>query len=382
MQVINTNASSLNSQRALSATNGSLATTLQRLSSGFRINSAKDDAAGLAISERFSTQIRGLNQAQRNANDGISLSQTAEGALGEVSNNLQRMRELAVQASNGTNNQGDRDALNFEVTQLKAEIQRMAEQTFFNGVRLLDGSLGSLVFQIGANAGETITVSGLANVTNAALGGSYSRTTANVNATALTGFATAIAAGGVTINGTSIGAIAGAANAQERAGQLVEAINRVSSTTGVGASYDAVTGDVSFVSSATFAVAGTTNDAAVAGFANNAAIGTTTTTTGITALNVSSYSGAQAAIGQIDNALSTVNSARANLGAIQNRFTSAVASLGTATENLSNSRSRIKDADFAKETAELARTQILQQAGTAMLAQANQLPQSVLSLLR
>ncbi len=382
MQVINTNASSLNSQRALSATNGSLATTLQRLSSGFRINSAKDDAAGLAISERFSTQIRGLNQAQRNANDGISLSQTAEGALGEVSNNLQRMRELAVQASNGTNNQGDRDALNFEVTQLKSEIQRMAEQTFFNGVRLLDGSLGSLVFQIGANAGETITVSGLANVTNAALGGTYSRTTANVNATALTGFATAIAAGGVTINGTSIGAIAGAANAQERAGQLVEAINRVSSTTGVGASYDAVTGDVSFVSSATFAVAGTTNDAAVAGFANNAAIGTTTTTTGITALNVSSYSGAQAAIGQIDNALSTVNSARANLGAIQNRFTSAVASLGTATENLSNSRSRIKDADFAKETAELARTQILQQAGTAMLAQANQLPQSVLSLLR
>jgi flagellin len=382
MQVINTNASSLNSQRALSATNGSLATTLQRLSSGFRINSAKDDAAGLAISERFSTQIRGLNQAQRNANDGISLSQTAEGALGEVSNNLQRMRELAVQASNGTNNQGDRDALNFEVTQLKAEIQRMAEQTFFNGVRLLDGSLGSLVFQIGANAGETITVSGLANVTNAALGGTYSRTTANVNATALTGFATAIAAGGVTINGTSIGAIAGAANAQERAGQLVEAINRVSSTTGVGASYDTVTGDVSFVSSATFAVAGTTNSAAVAGFANNAAIGTTTTTTGITALNVSSYSGAQAAIGQIDNALSTVNSARANLGAIQNRFTSAVASLGTATENLSNSRSRIKDADFAKETAELARTQILQQAGTAMLAQANQLPQSVLSLLR
>jgi flagellin len=292
------------------------------------------------------------------------------------------MRELAVQASNGTNNQGDRDALNFEVTQLKSEIQRMAEQTFFNGVRLLDGSLGSLVFQIGANAGETITVSGLANVTNAALGGTYSRTTANVNATALTGFATAIAAGGVTINGTSIGAVAGAANAQERAGQLVEAINRVSSTTGVGASYDTVTGDVSFVSSATFAVAGTTNDAAVAGFANSAAIGTTTTTTGITALNVSSYSGAQAAIGQIDNALSTVNSARANLGAIQNRFTSAVASLGTATENLSNSRSRIKDADFAKETAELARTQILQQAGTAMLAQANQLPQSVLSLLR
>ena len=382
MQVINTNVASLNAQRNLSGTNGALGTALQRLSSGFRINSARDDAAGLAISERFTTQIRGLNQAQRNANDGISLAQTAEGALAEVGNNLQRIRELAVQASNGTNSQGDRDALNAEVTQLKAEIQRVAEQTTFNGTKLLDGSFTAVAFQVGANAGETITVSSIANVTTGAIGGNYTRTTAAFNASALTGFGTAIAAGGVTINGVDIGAIAGAANAQERAGQLVEAINRVSSQTGVGASYDAVTGDVSFVSAAQFAVAGTTNDAAVAGFANAATVGTATTTTGITAVSVSSFTGAQQAIGQIDNALTAVNSARANLGAIQNRFQSVVQNLSTTSENLSASRSRIKDADFAKETAELTRAQILQQAGVAMLAQANQVPQSVLSLLR
>ncbi|MCE3003071.1 MAG: flagellin [Xanthomonadaceae bacterium] len=381
MQVINTNVASLNAQRNLSGTNGALATSLQRLSSGFRINSAKDDAAGLAISERFTTQIRGLNQAQRNANDGISLAQTAEGALAEVGNNLQRIRELAVQASNGTNSQGDRNALNAEVTQLKAEIQRVAEQTTFNGTRLLDGSFSAVAFQVGANAGETITVAGIANAQTAALGGTFTRVTGSFNASALTGFATAIAAGGVLLNGVDIGAIGSAANAQERAGQMVEAINRVSSQSGVGASYDAITGDVTLVSSAAVATTGTTNSATVAGIAN-AFTGTATTTTGITAVDVSSFTGAQLALGQIDNALTSVNSARANLGAIQNRFTSVVQNLSTSSENLSASRSRIKDADFAKETAELTRSQILQQAGVAMLAQANQVPQGVLSLLR
>ena len=381
MQVINTNVASLNAQRNLSGTNGALATSLQRLSSGFRINSAKDDAAGLAISERFTTQIRGLNQAQRNANDGISLAQTAEGALAEVGNNLQRIRELAVQASNGTNSQGDRNALNAEVTQLKAEIQRVAEQTTFNGTRLLDGSFSAVAFQVGANAGETITVAGIANAQTAALGGTFTRVSGSFNASALTGFATAIAAGGVLLNGVDIGAIGAAANAQERAGQLVEAINRVSSQSGVGASYDAITGDVTLVSSAAVATTGTTNSATVAGIAN-AFTGTATTTTGITAVDVSSFTGAQLALGQIDNALTSVNSARANLGAIQNRFTSVVQNLSTSSENLSASRSRIKDADFAKETAELTRSQILQQAGVAMLAQANQVPQGVLSLLR
>ncbi|WP_395793517.1 flagellin [Aquimonas sp.] len=381
MQVINTNTASLNAQRNLSTSGSSLATSLQRLSSGLRINSAKDDAAGLAISERFTSQIRGVNQAARNANDGISLAQTAEGALAEVGNNLQRIRELAVQASNGTNNQTDRDALNAEVTQLKAEIQRVSEQTSFNGTKLLDGSFTAVAFQVGANAGETISISSIANTQTAAIGGTYTRTTGSFNATGLTGFATAIAAGGVLLNGVDIGAIGSAANAQERAGQLVEAINRVSAQSGVGASYDATTGDVTLVSDAAVVTTGTTNSATVAGIAN-AFTGTSATSTGITSVNVSSFTDAQLAIGQIDNALTAVNSSRAELGAIQNRFTSVVTNLQTSSENLAASRSRIRDADYAKETAELTRGQILQQAGTAMLAQANQLPQNVLSLLR
>lgn len=381
MQVINTNVASLNAQRNLSTSGTQLATSLQRLSSGLRINSARDDAAGLAISERFTSQIRGLNVATRNANDGISLAQTAEGALSEVGNNLQRIRELAVQASNGTNNQTDRDALNAEVTQLLSEIQRVAEQTSFNGTALLDGSFTGVAFQVGSNAGETITVASIANAQIGALGGDFTRATESFNATSLTGFATAIAAGGVEINGVDIGPIGAAANAQERAGQLVEAINRVSSQSGVGASYDRTTGDITLVSSAVFAVTGTTDDATVAGI-SNATTGTAVTTTGIGALNVSSFTSAQLAIGQVDNALTSVNSSRADLGAIQNRFQSVIQNLQTASENLSASRSRIRDADYAAETANLTRTQILQQAGTAMLAQANQLPQNVLSLLR
>lgn len=194
-QTINTNVASLNAQRNLNSSQSSLATSLERLSSGLRINSAKDDAAGLAISERMTSQINGLNQATRNANDGISLAQTAEGALSEVGNNLQRIRELAVQASNGTNSQEDRDALQAEVLQLQSEIQRVAEQTSFNGTKLLDGSFSGVAFQIGANAGETINISSIANAQTASLGGTLSRTTDAIAVSGLTGFATAIADG-------------------------------------------------------------------------------------------------------------------------------------------------------------------------------------------
>jgi len=378
---INTNVASLNAQRNVAKSQEGLATSLQRLSTGLRINSAKDDSAGLAISERFSSQIRGLNQAARNANDGISLVQTAEGALTEVGSNLQRIRELAVQASNGTNTQADRDALNSEVTQLKAEIQRVSEQTNFNGTKLLDGSFSGVAFQVGANAGETITISTIANTQTSALGGTLTRYSSSVAASSLTGFATGIAAGGVTINGTDIGAIAAAGNAQERAGQLTEAINRVSSTTGVGASYDAVSGQVTLTSAAAVTVAGTTNSATVAGWANGS-VGTSTSTTGIGSLSVSSFTNAQQTIAHIDEALKSVNTSRGNLGAIQNRFSSTIANLQTTSENLSASRGRIVDADFAAETANLSKGQILQQAGTAMLSQANSLPQGVLGLLR
>lgn len=382
-QVINTNIASLTAQRNLNNSQSSLNTSLQRLSSGLRINSAKDDAAGLAISERFSAQIRGLNQAARNANDGVSLAQTAEGALAEVTNNLQRIRELAVQSSNATNSQSDRDALQTEVTQLLNEIDRVADSTEFNGVKLLDGSFTGAVFQVGANAGETITIASTTDANTAALGSASTNTTAglSVAASGLTGFATAIAAGGVTINGTDIGAIAGSGSAAERAGQLVNAINNVSQTTGVGASYDGATGQLSLNSDAAFTIAGTADDATEAGFAN-AAFATVTTATGIDSLTVANFAGAQSALALIDSSLTEVNSARATLGAVQNRFESVVRSVQTTSENLSASRSRIVDADFAAETANLTRAQILQQAGTAILAQANSLPQNVLSLLQ
>ena len=382
-QVINTNIASLTAQRNLNVSQNSLNTSLQRLSSGLRINSAKDDAAGLAISERFTAQIRGLNQAARNANDGVSLAQTAEGALAEVTNNLQRIRELAVQSSNATNSQSDRDALQTEVTQLLNEIDRVADSTAFNGVKLLDGSFTAAVFQVGANAGDTITIASTTDANTAALGSVATNTTAglSVAASGLTGFATAIAAGGVTINGTDIGAIAGAGSAAERAGQLVNAINNVSQTTGVGASYDGATGQLTLNSAASFIIAGTTNDATEAGFVN-ATFATVTTATGIDTLTVSNFAGAQSAIALIDSSLTEINSARATLGAVQNRFESVVRSVQTTAENLSASRSRIVDTDFAAETANLSRAQILQQAGTAMLAQANSLPQNVLALLQ
>ncbi len=382
-QVINTNIASLNAQRNLNASQNALNVSLQRLSSGLRINSAKDDAAGLAISERFTAQIRGLNQAARNANDGISLAQTAEGALSEIGNNLQRIRELAVQSSNATNSASDRAALQVEVAQLLNEIDRVANQTSFNGVKLLDGSFAGAVFQVGANAGESITVSSITDANVAAIGSvsQASGAALSVAASSLTGFGTAIAAGGVTINGVDIGAVGAASSAAERAGQLVNAINNVAAQTGVGAVYNTATGQITLSSAAAVTVAGTTNSATVAGWANGS-VGTVTTTTGIAGLDVSNYANAQLAIQLADSALSTVNSTRATLGAVQNRFQSVVTNLQTAAENLSASRSRIQDADFAAETASLTRAQILQQAGTAMLAQANALPNNVLTLLR
>jgi flagellin len=383
-QIINTNIASLNAQRNLNASQSSLATSLQRLSSGLRINSAKDDAAGLAISQRFTAQINGLNQAARNANDGISLAQTAEGALGVITDNLQRIRELAVQSSNATNSNSDRAATQTEVSQLLNEIDRVADQTSFNGVKLIDGSFAGAVFQVGANAGESITVASITDANTAALG-SVSQLTGgalSVAASSLTGFATAIAAGGVLINGKDIGAVGAASSAAERAGQLVNAINNISAQTGVGAVYNTATGQLTLSGTATIAITGTTNSATVAGWANAAALGTVATTTGINGLDVSNYANSQLAIQQVDSALSGINTARATLGAYQNRFSSVVSNLQTASENLSASRSRIQDTDFAAETANLTRAQILQQAGTAMLAQANALPQNVLALLK
>ncbi|HET7797511.1 MAG TPA: flagellin, partial [Nevskia sp.] len=377
--VINTNVASLNAQRNLSSSQSTLNTSLQRLSSGLRINSAKDDAAGLAIADRFTSQIRGLDVASRNANDGISLAQTAEGALGEVTSNLQRVRELAVQSANASNSSTDRAALNTEATQLLSEVDRVANQTKFNGVSLIDGSFTSAVFQVGANSGETITISSLVDANTAALG---SVTSASAQSAAVTGISslTAVGAGALTINGTDVGAGIGAAGtAQQRVAQVVDAINNYSTTTGVNAAFDSATNKIVLSSAATITVGGT-DDGTATGFDGATGItGTAATTTGLTSLDLSSYAGASLAIKQIDSALGQVNTARATLGAIQNRFSSVVSNIASTSENLSASRSRIQDADFAKETAALTRGQILQQAGTAILSQANSAPQSVLS---
>jgi flagellin len=387
MSIINTNVMSLNSQRNLATNSASLATTIQRLSSGLRINSAKDDAAGLAISERFSTQIRGMNQAARNANDGISLAQTAEGALGEIGNNLQRIRELAVQSRNATNSSDDRAALQKEVAQLKAEIDRVADQTSFNGTKLLDGSFTAQAFQVGANQGQTITVDNITDANIASLGTwnepsttSYTQTTSAATATA---FATGVS---MDINGVTITTADGAADAAAATAALKAAFDTakadVANTSLANVSMDA-TGAITSTD-ASLTIANLTNVSGVtAGTTNGTASQTAGAAhTGFAALDISTVGGADNAILAMDAALNSVNSARADLGAVQNRFTSVIANLNTTAENLTASRSRIRDTDFAKETAELTRTQILTQAGTAMLAQANQAPQGVLSLLR
>ena len=468
--VINTNIASLNAQRNLNTSQSALATSLQRLSSGLRINSAKDDAAGLAISERMSAQINGLNQAARNANDGISLSQTAEGALSEVTNNLQRMRELAVQSANATNSSTDRAALQNETSQLIAEIDRVAVQTSFNSVNLLDGTFSNQQFQVGAYANQTISITSIASSRTTALGASYSASvtggavtaaafavgdltingvdvlgagaasiakdakaiaaqinaasgtnvtaTANANNVAGAAMTPAATTGTFTINGVTTGTITtlGVSGAADRAA-VISGINAISGATGVTAVDSGADGTgVSLVAAdgrnITIAATGTLTGAStgIGGAATNRSTITLSTTssagitvggvapakagltaattasalsgTAISNLDISSVSGANTAINSIDAALATINSSRASLGAYQNRFSSAIANLATSSENVTAARSRIRDTDFASETASLTRAQILQQAGTAMLAQANALPQSVLTLLK
>jgi flagellin len=401
-QTINTNTISLNAQRNLSGSQSSLAMSMQRLSSGLRVNSAKDDAAGLAISERMNTQIRGNTVAARNANDGISLSQTAEGALGKVGDMLQRMRELAVQSSNATNSKADRAALQSEVAQLVDEIDRVAKQTSFNGTKILDGSFSGAVFQVGANSGDNITVgaltdssaSGLAKVAYAYGNDSGIDSSTVTDLSAITQASTLNIQDGT--NTWNLGPIKEASSGTERMGQMIEAINRKSADTGVTAflTQDASgTYSIDIVSSKLDSngdtVAMTLNGFTATNFGSTAAIDssidatdTTTDALGIDTLTIDTQRNAWVAMKKIDSAIDQVNNARASLGALQSRFENSVGSIEIQVENLSASRGRIVDADFAKETANLSRTQILQQAGTAMVAQANQLPQGVLALLQ
>jgi flagellin len=383
MTTINTNVMSMTAQRNLGTTSSSLATSMQRLSSGLRVNSAKDDAAGLAISERMNAQVRGLNVASRNANDGISLAQTAEGALGKVGDMLQRMRELAVQSANASNNSSDRTALNAEVTQLRQEIDRVAKTTSFNGTKLLDGSFANATFQVGANAGEGIAIDSIVSANSSTLGETSLLTVAGTQTTTV-GANAAIAAGTLTVKGVALGPISAAATAGERSLQVVDAINAKSSDTGVFAratyTAGAVTGWETFSDSAYVAADFVGFTAATTG-ASPAGPGVAASSQ-LNDINVSSFGDAQKALKVIDNAINAVNSSRADLGALQSRFENAVANIQITGENISAARGRIVDADFAKETSNLSRAQILQQAGTAMVAQANQAQQGVLSLLR
>jgi len=394
---INTNLASLNAQRNLNQSQGAQSSALQRLSSGLRINSAKDDAAGMAISARMTAQIHGTTQAARNANDGISLAQTAEGAMTEVSSNLQRIRDLAVQSRNASNSVSDRAALNAEAQTLMSEIDRVSNTTSFNGVKLMDGSFSGQAFQIGANAGESISINkvvdsrstalGVTSVTAAAVGAATASGTA--------GFGGAIAAGDLKLNGVSLGAIAIAGSAAERGAQVAAAANAVSTQTGIMATVDSAgvvtlnnygsvpTGAGSTVNAGiTITLAGTGTAASTGLTAQAANAASVTAGAGFAGLDITTTAGADAAVAHMDNAMTAINSARSDMGALQNRFASVVNNLQTTTENLTASRSRIQDTDFASETAALSRSQILQQAGTAMLAQANQLPNQVMTLLR
>ena len=494
MSVINTNISALAAQGSLRKTGLESATSMERLSTGVRINSAKDDAAGLAISTRMTANIRGMAAAIRNSNDGISLTQTAEGSLSAIQNNLQRIRELAVQSANSGNSPSDRASLNLEAQQLISEIDRVAINSAFNGTKLLDGTYKDNDFQVGSgnDTSDRIRIS-ISNAKASALGSSGTPVTGS---TATTGFVTnstalgagdlaingfaisatisdgvsvdaasgsglakanainasssltgvtakaletsktytltsgaagaanatgAVSAGSLKINGVDIGSLTEAATTADRNNQLVAAINALSSVTGV----KAAVGDVSnklvltaadgrnITTSAASSVPGgiggitggkttTTANIVLSAAADKASATVTGTSTGTTAVgftaltftsvadapktvssvDLSTQSGSQTALSILDNAIDTITNSRANLGAYQNRFEAAISNLESTSTNLQASRSRILDTDYAKETTNLAKAQIVQQAATAMLAQANQSSQSVLALLK
>ena len=501
-QVINTNIASLQAQRALNGSQGDVSTALQRLSTGLRINTAKDDAAGLAISERFTSQINGLNQAVRNSNDALSLTTTAEGAMGEVTDLLQRVRELAVQSANSTNSASDRTALQAEVNQLLTEVDRISATTTFNGVKLLDGSFTSKSFQVGSEAGETIavTLSGASksdlgvnrlfgNTTDAGLGSS----SVKQSSVAGTAVANGVASQTLTITG-AVGTSTVSVSGGDSAATIASDINGIESSTGVSAkatsqatlgslsadgtvtftlddgagntasisaavtrtdltnlkdainaktSSNGITATVSggtltmtqadgrdirvidfshTTGSATISLAGVdetggtkdattltdgaaTDTGTVTGFvtltSNNAfsakssiadtagsifeaaaATATTSTESNLTTVSISTAAGAVSALEVLDGAIASLSAERAAVGATQNRFQSVVSNLSLASQNATSARSAIVDADFAAETAALTRGQILQQAGIAVLAQANAAPQNVLALLQ
>ena len=506
---INTNMASLNAQRNLMGSQDALSISLQRLSSGLRINSARDDAAGLAISERMTAQIRGMTQAQRNANDGVSLAQTGESALGQMGNLLQRIRELAVQSANGTNTASDRQSLNQELNQLTAELDRFSTSTQFNGLNLFDGSFTSTNYQVGANANQIVTatsanfrtvnygtdqvlsnasitsvsgteVSGFSTAAGTSgltggnasvtINGGYgsgvytlkgttedsaksianginSLTATGVKASALTefdvGFTTGVASGNYVLNVNGSNAVAQvisfnvASNDASGLASAIQAFNDKSSLTGITARLNElqtgitltaqdgsnvsigtslansgqitltatngvtgglegladglssgagmhfeVMGQVTLDSDKAYSIAQSAIVSSGLFGDGSASIQTPSSLQSVSAMDISTVAGANLTLRITDSAITSVNNQRASFGALQNRFNATISNLASAVENVSAARSRIRDTDFAAETAALTRNQILQQAGTAMLAQANALPQQVLQLLK
>jgi flagellin len=468
---INTNVASLLAQNNLASSQSALATSIQRLSSGMRINSAADDAAGLAISQRMTAQINGNTQAGQNANDAINLAQTAGSGLSQITNDLQRIRQLAVQSANGTNSSSDRAAMQTEVSQLVSEVDRIAQNTSFNGVNLLDGTFSNQQFQVGANAGQTITIGAINSARAATLGQSYSSTVTSggtataitaagqftvtdasgnaidvyqgsnvaadaqsvanaINARGISGVsataaatsvtaaaaaATAAHAGKITINGVNTATVTATGVAATDLAASISAINQISAATGVTASNvggalklsavdgrnitvaqtgTLVAGDTAFgggvaaTTKSTYTLTSTNpGGMTVAGASAttdgvNGAVAASLSGVSVLNTDISTVAGANSAITTIDAALTAVNSTQATLGAIQNRFTQVVSSLQATTQNLTSARSGIQDTNFASETANLTRNEVLQQAGVAMLAQANSLPNTVLKLLQ
>ena len=375
---INSNINSLVAQQNLGSTQSALSSAITRLSSGKRINSAADDAAGQAIASRMTSQINGLNQGVSNANDGVSMTQTASSGLSQITDNLQRIRQLAVQASSGSLSSSDQAALQQEVAQQVAEVNRVASQTTYNGKNVLDGSAGNVSFQIGANVGQTISLNLTQSLSAASLGGGVPQ--AGSTLTSITGVS--LNASGAAASSspaiTTVNVLADGNGGFTFTDQNNQALSSTAATALFGS---ATTGSATTPVALTLAGTGAfaSGTAITASIATANALNTPPT---VSAVNVSTTQGANAAMESIDNALQTVNNIQATLGAAQNRFTSISSAQQSQSTDLSGAQSQITDADFAQETANLSKAQVLQQAGISVLAQANSLPQQVLKLLQ
>ena len=388
--VINTNVSSLTAQSNLNKTQSMLSKATEALSSGLKINSAADNAAGYAISQRFTTQIGGLDQANSNANDAISLAQTAESALSQITSNLQAVRDLAVQSANGTYTSSDRSAINTTVQQYLSEVTRIANQTTFNGQNVLNGSTSDITFQVGANVGQTITV-GLGNGVRAdQLGGAVASTsTDNLSGAFVdaSGNAETVQLSGISIDGVKLSGTATSAQ------DIVDAINSTDFSSNsdftLSGSTSAVSISAALNDKGGIDIIQSGNTSAVSAtftLNSSAVLASTTGTAGATGTlaggDVSTVSDSNMLIARIDQALSTVSNFSSNLGAIQNRFQSTISTLTAQSDNLTSAQSTIQDANFAAETADLSKANVLQQAGISVLATANSQPQQILKLLQ